>query len=367
MFTTEDKNVELIQFLESRGFPSLAIDGYKVISHYTSLEKELDAIYHGVALRNISHQGIIELKGKDSLDLLHRIATNSVQSLPKEGIKNTIFTSEKGRIIGLTTLMNFENYQLLVCDRASKLKVMSWIKKYVISDDVEVNDANSKYNILELVGPQANSFATLVCGSVVDEIQPNSFKIIHTENILFFIIKLAGERNRNKFWFLADLENTKRLYNYMNENKGVFNFSMIGEDAYEIYRIEQGIPSAPNELNDDYNPHEAGLVDYVDFKKGCYIGQEVIARLQTYDKVQKRLVGVKFSQPTNNGSEYILVNEEGNEIGKVTSVVNSPKLNKQIGLAYIRNSHIQPGSKLNVKNSDNGSSQVEIQPLPFVK
>lgn len=367
MITTEDKNFELIQFLESRGFPSLSIDGYKVISNYTNLEQELDSIYQGAALRNISHYGIIELKGKDSLDLLHRISTNSVQNLPKEGITNTIFTSEKGRIIGLTTLLNFENYQLLVCDRANKLKIMSWIRKYVISDDVEVNDANTKYNILELTGPQANSFATLVCGNVVDEIQPNSFKIIHTENILFFIIKLAGERNRNKFWFLADLENTKRLYNYMNENKGVFNFSMIGEQAYEIYRIEQGIPVGPNELNDEFNPHEAGLIDYVDFKKGCYIGQEVIARLQTYDKVQKKLVGVKFSQPTNNGAEYILVNEEGIEVGKVTSVVHSPKLNKQIGLAYIRNSHIQPGSKLNVKNSDNGSSQVEVQPLPFVK
>ncbi len=367
MVITEDKNFELIQFLESKGFPSLAIDGYRVISNYTSLEKELESIYLGASLRNISHQGIIELKGKDSLDLLHRISTNSVQNLPKEGVVNTIFTSEKGRIIGLTTLMNFENYQLLVCDRANKLKVMSWIRKYVISDDVEVNDANTKYNILELTGPQANSFATLVCGKVIDEIEPNSFRIIHTENILFFIIKLAGERNRNKYWFLADFENTKRLYNYMNENKGVFNFSMIGEEAYNIYRVEQGIPAAPNELSDEYNPHEAGLIDYVDFKKGCYIGQEVIARLQTYDKVQKKLVGIRFLQPINNGTEQILYSSDGSEVGKITSSINSNRLNRQIGLAYIRNSYLQPGTKLSVKHPDVGSVQVEVNPLPFVK
>jgi hypothetical protein len=157
-----------------------------------------------------------------------------VKDLPKEGVKKTIFTSEKGRIIGLTTIMNFDNYQLLVCDRITKQKVMSWIRKYVISDDVQVNDANLKYNLLELVGPQAESFATLICGNIVNEIQPNSFRIIHTENILFFLIKIPGERGKNKFWFLADFENSKRLINYMQENKGVFNFNLVGEEVYNI-------------------------------------------------------------------------------------------------------------------------------------
>ena len=64
----------------------------------------------------------------------------------------------------------------------------------------------------------------------------------------------------------------------MNSNKGPFDFSLVGELAYNTYRIEQGIPLAPNELNDNYNPHEASLIKYVDFNKGCYIGQEVTAR-----------------------------------------------------------------------------------------
>ncbi len=64
----------------------------------------------------------------------------------------------------------------------------------------------------------------------------------------------------------------------------------------DAYKIENGIPSDPNELNDLYNPHEAKLIDLVDFKKGCYIGQEVIARLDTYDKVQKHLVGLCFPE-----------------------------------------------------------------------
>lgn len=367
MIATEEKNLQLIEYLESMGFSAFPIDGYKVINHYSSLEEEINSLYSGVTLRNISHYGIVELKGKDVLDLIHRIGTNNVRSLPKEGVKKTIFTSEKGRIIGLTTLMNFDNYQLLVCDRASKLKVMSWIKKYVISDDVEVNDANAKYNLLELNGPQAESFATLVCGNVASDIQTNTFKIIHTENILFFLIKLPGERGKNKFWFLADFENSKRLISYMKENKGVFNFNMIGEVAFNTFRIEQGVPVAPNELNDDYNPLEAGLIDLVDFNKGCYIGQEVIARLNTYNKVQRKLVGLKLSTPIefNNGEVIIQNNEE--ESGKLTSYTISNKLNSPIGLAYVRNAHLNNDNQITLKLSDGKVIKAEVHPLPFVK
>lgn len=364
---TEEKNSQLIEFLESMGFSSYSINGYKVINSYTSIKEELESLYNGVALRNISHQGVIELKGEDALDLIHRIGTNDVKNLPKEGVKKTIFTSEKGRIIGLTTVMNFENYQLLVCDRASKLKVMSWIKKYVISDDVEVNDANTKYNLLELSGPQAESFSTLICGNVVNDMQQNSFKIIHAENILFFIIKLPGERGKNKFWFLADFENSKRLILYLKENKGVFNFNLIGEEAFNIYRIEHGLPAALNELNDEYNPLESGLNDYIDFNKGCYIGQEVIARLQNYNKVQRKLVGLKFSDSLEFDNIYPVVENNGEEVGRITSYTLSHKLNSPIGLAYIRNSHSSPGTGLTLKLSDKKVIKSEVHSLPFIK
>jgi len=367
MVVTDEKNLQLIEYLETMGFSSFPVDGYKVINWYTTLEEELDSLYNGVALRNISHQGIIELKGNDALDLVHRIGTNDVKELPKEGVKKTIFTSEKGRFIGLSTLMNFDNYQLLVCDRPSKLKIMSWIRKYVISDDVEVNDANTKYNLLELCGPQSESFATLVCGNVANDMEPNTFRIMHTENILFFLIKLPCDRCKNKFWFLADFENSKRLIVYMKEYKSVFNFNMIGEEAYNTYRIEQGIPIAPNEINDDYNPLEAGLIDLIDFNKGCYIGQEVIARLDTYDKVQRKLVGVKFSDQLELNNGQFILEDNGIEVGKVTSFTVSPKLKSSIGLAYIRSTHSTPGTHLTLKLSNNKIIKAEVHPLPFVK
>ncbi|GBD88688.1 aminomethyltransferase [bacterium BMS3Abin03] len=356
---------DLVEYLITQGYSAANVDGYKIINTYSSKEKEIESLYSGTGLRNISHYGIIELKGKDVLDFLHRLGTNTTLELPKAHVTTTLFTTDKGRLISACRLINFEDYQLLICDRENKSKVMSWIRKYIITDDVMVNDANGKYNLMELMGPQSDSFVRIICGNVVNEIEPNTFKIINTDNLLFFLIKLTDERDFSKFWLLADFENSKRLVNYMNENKGPFNFNLIGEEAYKSFRIEQGIPVAPNELNDNYNPHEAGLIKYVNFEKGSYIGQEIIARFDTYDEAQKNLCGIEFAETPDYDESYLLFSSDGSEIGKVTSIVNSIKLNSPIGLAYIRKLHSKEGTKLTVKSTKGSTVEVTVRSLPF--
>ena len=89
----DTRPTDLLEYLSLKGYDTIAVDGYKVINTYSSLEKELECLYTGVGLRNISHKGIIELKGKDVLDFLHRISTNSLKDIQKANIKSTLFTS----------------------------------------------------------------------------------------------------------------------------------------------------------------------------------------------------------------------------------------------------------------------------------
>ncbi len=367
MHGIEMKTTDLNEYFAEKGYSVVTVDGYSVIDTYTSKEKEIESLYSGVGLRNISHFGIIELKGKDVLEFLHRISTNSLDNLPKAHTRKTLFTSDKGRIVGVGNLINFEDYQLMICSRVHKARITSWIRKYIIGDDIQVNDANDKYNLLELLGPQADSFIRIICGNVVNEIEQNTFKIIHTENILFFLIKTADERGHSKFWLLADLENSKRLIDTMLSYDGPFDFNLVGEEAYNSYRIEQGYPVAPNELNDDYNPHEADLMQFVDTSKGCYIGQEVIERLQTYDKVQKHLTGVEFKEELFGEERFLLFDKDGTEVGAVTSVVKSIKLDVPIGLAYIRKEFARGGVNLTAKNNNGRNITVTVKELPIVK
>ncbi len=364
---TELKNSPLNNYLKSLGYELQENGDENIIAKYDEVEKEFDRICRGVGLRNLSHLGILELRGKDVLDFLHRITTNALKDISKEQIKNTVFTTEKGRVIDTAAIMNFSDYQLLICSNFYKKKVLSWINKYVIADDVKVNDTENKYVLLELLGPQADSFITLVCGNITNDLEVNSFKVVSSEGMMFFTAKFIDERNEKKYWILADQENGMRFVKYLNENKGPFDFGFVGEEAYNLYRIEMGIPKAPNEISDQYNPHELNLRELISFTKGCYIGQEVIARLDTYDKVQKKLKGVIFEEPVENDEQFQLFDENGKDAGIITSIALSLKLKKNIGLALVRKAYEEEGTKLIAKNENGKSVTVITQNTPFKK
>ena len=366
MFDLNDTESDLISFFIEQGGKTELRDEMQVIKSYESPEEESFSLHNGVGLRYLNTSGILELKGTDSIDFLHRISTNTINGLKKEDVRKTIFTSEKGRIIGVSTVINFESYLLLVSSLKSQPKVMSWLNKYVIADDVKVSDATHRFNIFEIRGPQSQSFLAFTCGETINDVPENSFKVISSEEMLFFLAKIKNHNNNVKYWILADQANGKKLITYMLENKGPYDFNLIGEDAFNAYRIEMGIPSDPNELNDLYNPLESGLNYLIDFKKGCYIGQEVIARLETYDKVQRNLMGICFSDDINANGNFLLLDSKKNEIGTVTSFAYSPRIKKNIGMGYVKKDVAQNGNKVVAKN---GTKEVEVTltELPFKK
>ena len=366
MFELTNTNSDMLSFFLSLGAKTELINDVTHIKNYSSLDKEVYSLNNGVALKFMNTSSIIELKGTDSLDFLHRISTNSMKYLNKEEVKKTIFTSEKGRIIGVSTVMNFESYILLITGIYSKQKTMSWLNKYIIGDDVKLSDASHRFNLLEIVGPQSESFLSLFVGDAVNAVSDNSFKVVSADGVLFFLAKLIDENGLRKYWILAEQENAKKLITNMVENKGPFDFNLIGEDAYNVYKIENGIASDPTELNDFYNPHEAKIINLVDFKKGCYIGQEVIARLDTYDKVQKHLVGLCFPEAVETNEKFTLLDDEKNEVGVVTSMAYSPKIKKNIALGYLKRSLAVQGMKVTAKN-DTKTMEVMVHELPFKK
>ena len=366
MFELTNTNSDMLSFFISLGAKIELINEVTHIKSYVSLDEEVYSLNNGVALKYMNTSSIIELKGTDSLDFLHRISTNSMKNLNKEEVKKTIFTSEKGRIIGVSTVMNFESYILLITGIHSKQKTMSWINKYIIGDDVKLSEASHRFNLFEIVGPQSESFLSLFVGDALNNVPGNSFRVVSADGLLFFLARLIDENGLQKFWILAEQENGKKLVSTMIENKGPFDFNLVGEDAYSVYKIENGIPSDPNELNDLYNPHEAKIINLVDFKKGCYIGQEVIARLDTYDKVQKQLVGVCFPESIETNEKFTLLDEETNEVGAVTSIAYSPIRKKNIALGYLKKSLALQGNKVTAKNGTK-SMEVIIHELPFKK
>ncbi len=360
MLDIELKHNSLSNYFESIGYSPVILNGKKQFQVFSSVGNEFNSITKGVGFHDISYKGIIELRGKDSLDFLHRISTNSVKELSKGNLVQTVFTNDKGKIIDTAVILNFEDHQLLICSESNSMKVSGWINKYIISDDVKINAGSGNYSLIEILGQQADSFMSLVCGDVINDIKLNQFKTIFAEGLVFILSKMQELNGDEKFLIIADDTNAVQLAKYMIENYGPYDFNLIGNESYELYRISTGLPGFPNELNDLINPHEAGILNLVSFTKGCYIGQEVIARLETYDKVQKYLRRLTFNQPMKIGENYLLFDGANEEAGVLTSISSYPKSNIYSALGYVKKAFADHGKELIAKSISGNSFNVLV-------
>jgi len=139
-----------------------------------------------------------------------------------------------------------------------------------------------------------------------------------------------------------------------------------GAETEEILRIEAGLPAPRHELGDRWNPLEAELRAAISFTKGCYTGQEVVARLNTYDKVQRVLRGLRVAGDTVPRTESRIL-AGGAEAGRVTSAAHSPALDAVLALAYIEREHSEPGTKLEIELDPGGTAAAaDVLSPPFV-
>ncbi|MBU1100606.1 MAG: hypothetical protein KKA84_09400 [Bacteroidetes bacterium] len=337
------------------------VSGKEGILSFTSTHEEYEALKDGVGIRNISDRNVIALYGKDVLEFLNRLSTNKIVDMPTAGIKGTIFTNEKGRIIDRTVLVGLEGKHLLISSCSCDTRILSWIEKYIVMDDIRTEMVGGQYCMLEFYGRQAESYLTMFCGNSIEQVNDSNLTLITHEDVHFFLFKQVEPSGLEKFMLLSPVSYGKKIIDILLNNTSAFNVLFVGSDAYSRFRIENGIPAYPNELNDSYNPHEANLLCEVNLNKGCYIGQEVIARLDTYDKVQRNLTGIVSNLPLNGETD--LLNDSGEVVGIITSHFDLKESDKTIGLAYIRKAFNVSEQELIVAGTDN---RIIVKKLPIV-
>lgn len=350
---------EVEKYIEST-FPQLELSSDELVKNYSTLEEELNVIKYGVGLHNRSHHNIIKLNGKDVLDLLQRISTNDVSELEDFHHINTLFTNDKGRLIDRTTLIKFADDYFLVTSFDNDNRLLRWIDKYIITEDVKIENESGKYFLLEVIGPQAESYLTLICGKDVDELDHNKIHRVDVEELKFHLLKKQSLTGEVIYWIVAENEGAEKIVEYLLSHKSVFDLAMIGEEALKQIRIGNIIPTYPNEINDNYNPHEAGLIHEVSFTKGCYIGQEVIARLDTYKKVQRTLKNVEVTGLTETKIPIEISDSHNEVVGEITSLFEMEQVNKFNCLCYLQNKYLasDQSEKLFEKESSNNVEMI---------
>ncbi len=310
----------------------------------------------GVAYYPQVRVGCLRISDRDRLDFLQRQTTNDIRRLSVNQSVVTILVSANARILDvLRLIMDGEDILALTLPGTGSETANFLKSRIFFMDQVQVADVSNQVGQLDLEGPGIGDFL----GSLGIDTAPriDEVRSIEVEGIP---VKLIGHTGLSGpgIRMVAPAYTVAALKSAFQSRGAV----TLDEASYQVLRVEAGLPLAGSEITPDYTPLEAGLRHYVSESKGCYTGQEVIARQITYDKITRHLVGLKLESIVQPKTR---IYAEGKPVGQITSAVNSPRFGP-IALAIIKRPYNQPGSHLSIDDHpEDGNLQASVVDLPF--
>lgn len=317
------------------------------------LAEQYRALREGCGLADLSWAGRLEILGADRLRFLNAYVTCDVKSLaPGDGAYG-FFTNPKGGILSDAVVLAHEDRLWLQVGEGQEEAVASHLRKYILADRVEVRGL-ADMTPLCLVGPRATEALGHAEGTELPP--PGDWRhrrsMVHGTEVE---LQRAGRMGAEAWALWVSASIAGPLSEQLLEVPGV---EPVGSEALEVLRVEAGIPRFGSDFGPDNFPQETGAEEAVSYTKGCYLGQEVVARIHYRGGVQKTLRGLVFEAAPAPGTPLLF---EGREVGTVATVVDSMALGRPAGLAILHRRGAEPGTRLDLP--DGGTAEVRELPL----
>ncbi|MEM6612369.1 MAG: folate-binding protein [Cyanobacteria bacterium P01_C01_bin.72] len=341
--------MELKEIQKSAG--AVFDDGGVVLS-FGNDDRALAAINDGVAICDRSHWGLLKITGSERLRYLHNQSTNNLEKLqPGQGC-DTVFITSTARTLDLATAYLTEDAVLVLVSPHRREQLLTWLDRFIFPfDKVELTDISSEKAIFNIFGSQSTNLLSDLATEEISLANLGDNKLITIAGVAVRIAQGSGLATPG-YTLIVNTEEATGVWSKLTEKATPF-----GDRLWSNLRIQQGRPIPDHELTEDYNPLEAGLWQTISFEKGCYIGQEIIARLNTYNGVRQKLWGIKLSQSVVPRTPITL---EDKKVGILTSYADTP--NGSFGLGYVRTKAGGEGLEVKV-----GEASGKLVAVPFLQ
>jgi folate-binding protein YgfZ len=315
------------------------------VSTVQTSDSDYRTITEACGVLDRSERGKLALTGAEAKSFLQGQVSNDVEGLsPADGCY-AAFLTPKGKMLGDLRILDTGDELLLDTERPALQGLFNMIRRFSIGYQVELHKRTLESGLLSLIGPDAAAIAGVV--SLPDVEHAHAPVVVGA-------VPARAVRTDVGVDLLCDADQTPALLAALSAAGAV----PVSESAAECLRIEHGRPRYGIDLDDSVIPQEAGLNERaVSFTKGCYVGQETVARLYYRGKPNRHLRGLRLSHEVGGGEQ---IEFEGREVGRVTSTASSPRLGA-IALAFVRR-EAPPGSSVAVGPSGVSAEVVE---LPF--
>ena len=334
----------------------------EVPSRFSSLEEEYAALGRKAGLLDLSVQSVAELRGRDRSRFLHGMVTNDIRNLsPGQGCYALMLTP-RGRILTDMRVLCLEETLMLMVEADLMEKDLALLRKYIIADQVEIIDRSADLTILSLQGPKASEALSRLCpGQSLPE-APFEHRLVQVGNLPARCIRMRRTGSGGYDLIVPEAQSVD-LWNLLLQSGEPAGLQPVGLEAWNIHRLEAGIAWYGTDMDEARIPLEAGMEEAISYSKGCYIGQEVVARSTFRGQVNRKLMGLLLStgKPAHGGDKIF---RAGQEVGWVTGSAYSPRLGRAIALAYVRKEAWDPGTTVGVENGG-VRTDAEVTQFPF--
>ncbi|MDX2139878.1 MAG: glycine cleavage system protein T [Chloroflexota bacterium] len=323
----------------------LANDGIPL--HFGDMAAEYHAALNAVVLMDRSHEGRIRLDGRDRLAIPHRTSTNDCESLTLGAGCATIFTNPNARILDRALLYHRGETALMLTEPGRGIALMGYVQRNIFfNDDLRLHDLSSETRAFALHGPQADALMATFDAAVA------ALPALHSAEIDIAGARVTACRIKpisSAAWVLiVPNDAAAAVWEALRTAAQPLGGRAAGSLVYNALRIWSGRPGVGRELSSEYIPLEVGLWDEVSFKKGCYTGQEIIARMESRGKLARTITRVALSAPVDAPAE---LSADGKQAGTLTSAVVTPN-GDALGIAVLRMAYAEPGVVLKAGGAD---------------
>ena len=299
-----------------------------------------------------SDWGILEFTGEDRLRYLHNQSTNDFNQLQSEQGCQTVFVTSTARTLDLATAYNTGEFVLVIVAPNRREQLFKWLDGFIFPfDKVKLKDISEQLATITLIGAKSHQIISELFKINLQDKPTGTNQSITFEDFTL-TVAVGSDLGLPGYNLIIPKTKIDQIRTLLGQQQG----EEINKETWEKLRILQGRPMPDKELTEDYNPLEAGLWDTISFEKGCYIGQETIARLNTYNGVKQKLWGIKLENPVEPNTPITL---DDKKVGKLTSYTETDQ--GGFGLAYIKTKAGGSGLQVTV-----GETTGELVSVPFV-
>ena len=334
--------------------------------HYGDPIDEHHAVRKGVGVADLSHRGKLQVTGDDRITWLQSMISNDVLPLQPGHWLYSSFMSHKGKMLSYFRVYRLEDDLFLEDTGEVGDLTYQALKKFLLyGTKAKMKNCGDTWGILLVSGPKTPLLMQQALKVDVTKLTTGDF-LIHVLSGRTILIAKTEETGECDVEILAPNEAMEQVWRHLWEAGTAFDLRAIGTQARESLRIEAGIPKLGPDLNEHIVPPEANLEGKAfSLSKGCYPGQEVVARMDTYGSVKRRLVGLVINAPENMiPPSHSKMFSDDREVGWISSAIHSPTLNKIIAFGFPLRDFTAPGTTLDVDVNGQRHPSV-VQTLPF--